>query len=421
MVSLLPLLLACSVSAAPRVAVLSTGGTIDMSGAMARSAQGPAAVAAPELQGALEAQVPVFDPPLDSSVVEPRHWKKMIGVVQEQAAAPGIAAVLKHGTDTLDQTGLVLSMAFDGALKAPVVLTGAWTPADQPGSDAEANLRDSFAVAASPRTPPLVYAVIGGEIHLASRLKKVRTEPRDGQPYFVSAGGPVGRVVDGEARFDPAFLALAPSWKGLGVDPGRIGFARMRLVPEAKRPSSLDPLKAALKRSLIAGTLGRGAEKELLGRDLAGELVDGYRAPPLPAAARSPDLRVLFAFQDLDATAIAREARRLSSKRPGRARTARQRALEASHPVLAAIGAAVRSGVEVVMATRASLSPTDLSLYEVGRMLAGVGARDSGGKDLAALLAEKPSAPRLVIVGTGSGHLPIGEASFADRIVTRRP
>jgi L-asparaginase/Glu-tRNA(Gln) amidotransferase subunit D len=392
----------------PRVALLSTGGTIDMRGARARSADRPALWVG-------QAATPVFPAPLDSSQIGPAEWKQIIAAVEEHAAAPGVPAVLKHGTDTLEQTGLALSLVFDGRLRAPVVLTGSWAPPDQPGSDAKLNLARAHSLACAPGVPPLVYAVLGDEIHLASRVKKTRTTPEGGRPYFESPAGPVGRFdAAGLPVFSASFLRQARRWRGLGLEPGVVGFAKVaveaaragvalvagKLRVEAKDiPGSLDPVRAALKLSMLLASPVHAADalSHLL-RDVAGEVQPARQAIlslPLPKPwPRS--LELVVATQDLDGARIVRASRRLiPGLGPG----------PAAPTILEAVAWAVRGGVDVVMATNAWRSPTDLTAYEIGEQLAAAGARDSGGKPLAELLRERPRRPRLVIVGTGSGHL----------------
>jgi hypothetical protein len=270
-------------------------------------------------------------------------------------------------------------------------------------------------LASAPDVPPLVYAVLGDEIHLASRVKKTRTGPDGGRPYVESAGGPVGRFdAKGEPVFTASFLRQARRWRGLGLEPGAVGFARVgvearggrlalvagKLRVEAKDvPGSLDPIRAALKLSLLLASPAHAADALAhLVRDLAGEIQPARQAPfELPLPKPWPrNLELVVATQDLDPSRIARLARRL---------VADLGPAPSGATMLETIAWAARGGVDVVMATNAFRSPTDLGAYEIGQRLAAAGARGSGGKTLAELLREKPARPRLIIVGTGSGHL----------------
>jgi len=68
--------------------------------------------------------------------------------------------VILHGTDTLSNTGEVLSAALAGEIRTPVVLTGAMRPFEMKPSDALQSLTEAlFAVGL---LPPGVYAVAHG-------------------------------------------------------------------------------------------------------------------------------------------------------------------------------------------------------------------------------------------------------------------
>lgn len=70
-----------------------------------------------------------------------------------------VGVVVLHGTDTLDQTGEHLHRTL-GALKGPVILTGAMRPFEMIRSDAMQNLIE--AIFAAGVLPPGVYCVAHG-------------------------------------------------------------------------------------------------------------------------------------------------------------------------------------------------------------------------------------------------------------------
>ncbi len=80
--------------------------------------------------------------------------------------------LLTHGTDTMVQTGLVLT---DIPGKT-IVITGAMQPATLRISDAEFNV--GFALAATQTLPPGVYIAMNGEIFDPAKTRKDRSAHR---------------------------------------------------------------------------------------------------------------------------------------------------------------------------------------------------------------------------------------------------
>lgn len=188
----------------PLVAVINAGGTISMSvgGVPGQGVQALLALHAPDLQARLRVlPAELFERPPDSSNVADHEWAalrdKLRRIVQNDDL---VGVVITHGTDTMQFTATLMAWELGPALRVPVVFTGAHAPPDDPRSDAAQNLIDSLAVAAGvcgpPEAPlpPGVYALIGGELHLASRLSKVGTAPDAEGRYFHSSPEPVGRL-----------------------------------------------------------------------------------------------------------------------------------------------------------------------------------------------------------------------------------
>ncbi|MBY0398171.1 MAG: asparaginase [Thermoleophilia bacterium] len=76
------------------------------------------------------------------------------------AAGAATSVVVLHGTDTLCTTGELLHARLGGALRSPVVLTGAMRPFEMVRSDALQNLTE--AVFATGLLAPGVYCVCHG-------------------------------------------------------------------------------------------------------------------------------------------------------------------------------------------------------------------------------------------------------------------
>ena len=83
---------------------------------------------------------------LDSSNMEPEHWKKIVHAIREYYDAYD-GFVIAHGTDTMAYTAAALSYMIQNSTK-PIVITGAQKPIDLEITDAKSNLIDSFLYAA---------------------------------------------------------------------------------------------------------------------------------------------------------------------------------------------------------------------------------------------------------------------------------
>lgn len=79
---------------------------------------------------------------LDSSNMEPKHWKLIVHTIREQYEAYD-GFVIAHGTDTMAYTAAAISYMVQNS-KKPIVITGAQKPIDLEITDAKSNLLDSF-------------------------------------------------------------------------------------------------------------------------------------------------------------------------------------------------------------------------------------------------------------------------------------
>ena len=75
---------------------------------------------------------------LDSSNMEPEHWKKIVHAIREYYDAYD-GFVIAHGTDTMAYTAAALSYMIQNSTK-PIVITGAQKPIDLEITDAKSNL-----------------------------------------------------------------------------------------------------------------------------------------------------------------------------------------------------------------------------------------------------------------------------------------
>ena len=110
---------------------------------------------------------------LDSTNMEPAHWKLMVHAIWEHYDDFD-GFVIAHGTDTMAYTAAALSYMVQNT-KKPIVITGAQKPIDLEITDAKSNLIDSFLYAADDRSQG-VQIVFDGKVIAGTRAKKVRSK-----------------------------------------------------------------------------------------------------------------------------------------------------------------------------------------------------------------------------------------------------
>lgn len=110
---------------------------------------------------------------LDSSNMEPKHWKKIVYTIREQYEKYD-GFVIAHGTDTMAYTAAALSYMIQNS-KKPIVITGAQKPIDLEITDAKSNLLDSFLYASDEQSQG-VQIVFDGKVIAGTRAKKVRSK-----------------------------------------------------------------------------------------------------------------------------------------------------------------------------------------------------------------------------------------------------
>lgn len=88
-----------------------------------------------------------FDPPMDSSDMEPEAWRKLVHIIAEQYDRYS-GFVILHGTDTMAYTASALSFMLEG-LNKPVILTGSQLPIGVLRTDGKENLMTSIEIAAA--------------------------------------------------------------------------------------------------------------------------------------------------------------------------------------------------------------------------------------------------------------------------------
>lgn len=173
----------------PRVAVVSTGGTIASRVDYRTGAVRPALSASdlysvvPELSeiAVIETEI-LFS--LFSENIQAKHWSETAKTVAKHIKKGVTGVVVAHGTDTLGYTAAALSFAVQ-ALPVPVVLVGSQRSADRPSSDAATNLIGAVRAAAKAPFAEVVVAmhetVSDNAIlfHRGTKVRKCHTSRRD--------------------------------------------------------------------------------------------------------------------------------------------------------------------------------------------------------------------------------------------------
>jgi L-asparaginase len=129
----------------------------------------------------LELTVVSFAQPIDSSNINPEHWKILSKIIQENYLTQDGFVVL-HGTDTMAYTASALSFMLQG-LEKPVVFTGAQLPIVEPRSDARENLITALEIASAKAEGkaivPEVCIYFGSELIRGCRAKKTESQHFD--------------------------------------------------------------------------------------------------------------------------------------------------------------------------------------------------------------------------------------------------
>ena len=173
----------------PKVAIISTGGTIASRVDYRTGAVRPALTASdlysvvPELANIARIDTQILFS-LFSENLTPQHWTETANAVAGQIAEGVDGVVIAHGTDTMGYTAAALSFALQN-LPVPIVIVGSQRSADRPSSDAATNLIG--AVTAAAKAPFAEVSVAMHEtpsdqniiLHKGTKVRKCHTSRRD--------------------------------------------------------------------------------------------------------------------------------------------------------------------------------------------------------------------------------------------------
>ncbi len=186
-----------------KIVVLGTGGTIAGLAANAKDSRDYVAAQKPVLD--LLAGLPV--PPdcellseqvaqIDSKDMDLRVWQALLQRCVHWLAQPEVQGlVITHGTDTLEETALLLQTVL--APRKPLVLTCAMRAANAPDADGPQNLRDALLVAARAGAQG-VLVVCAGRILGAQDVQKVHSARLDA--FSAGDAGDIGQVRQGQVE-----------------------------------------------------------------------------------------------------------------------------------------------------------------------------------------------------------------------------
>lgn len=189
----------------PKIAILSTGGTIASkidyrTGAVTSQFTADDILAAiPELKEIADFKGRVISSILSENM-DPESWQNLARAVVEEIEAGADGVMVTHGTDTMMYTAAALSFMIETPV--PIVIVGSQRSADRPSSDNAMNAICAALVALSDIAE--VSVVMHGttsdnfcEIHRGTKVRKLHTSRRDAFKSVNSS--PIG-IVDYNTR-----------------------------------------------------------------------------------------------------------------------------------------------------------------------------------------------------------------------------
>ncbi len=264
------------------VLIISTGGTITMTGGGGSSAIAPTLsaddllAAVPQLKQLADIETLTFSTVPGASLRFGRLFE-LAALITQKLAGEFTGAIVIQGTDTIEETAFLLGLLIDS--EKPVIVTGAMRGAAAAGADGPANLLASVAVAVAPGAKGRgVLVVLNDEIHSAVFVKKGHTALPSS--FISPSSGPVGLVAEQQVLFTSSpdrprvTLAIPPAMQAVAV-------VKATLSDDGRLLGALESLGYA---GLVVEAMGAGHVPEYWA-PLLGQLAERM---PVVLAVRTP-------------------------------------------------------------------------------------------------------------------------------------
>lgn len=205
----------------------------------------------------LEITVISFDEPIDSSNIEPSHWKAIASIIGDHDPRHDGFVVL-HGTDTMAYTASALSFML-GNLSKPVVFTGAQLPITEPRSDARENLITALEIASAQKNGraivPEVCIYFDYELLRGNRAKKVESMHFDA---FNSENYPPLAKAGVKIDYNEAFIRTSSTGALTVRDKFDSNVSVLKLFPGINEDAVKAVLSNRSMKALVIETFGSG-------------------------------------------------------------------------------------------------------------------------------------------------------------------
>ena len=171
--------------AKPKILIIYTGGTIGMgkdpmTGVLEPLDFNHLVSSMPEFK-LIQAEIDVrkFDPPIDSSDMDPMRWAEIVSMISNNYNDYD-GFVILHGTDTMAYTSSALSFMLENLTK-PVILTGSQLPIGELRTDGKENLMTAIEIASAKNAEgrpmvPEVCIFFNGKLIRGNRAIKINAE-----------------------------------------------------------------------------------------------------------------------------------------------------------------------------------------------------------------------------------------------------
>jgi L-asparaginase len=198
-----------------------------------------------------------FNPIVDSSVIEPEFWKKLVNVIAENYETYDGFVVL-HGSDTMAYTASALSFMLQN-LNKPVILTGSQLPLGMIRTDGRENLITAIEIAAATHeeTPivPEVCIFFENELYRGNRTQKYNAQNFEA---FRSPNYPVLATSGVDINYNYNYIHK-PNFKKLKVNTRlETGIAILKLFPGISKELVDSILNSRGLKAVILETFGSG-------------------------------------------------------------------------------------------------------------------------------------------------------------------